>query len=96
MKCNKCGYDDNGTGDTAHICGSVNGPAFFSLDNVDNLILEARKDSLYNNSNFERKLVELVVRECAKFLEEGSGYDDCNNAWHPSPKDLLNHFGFEE
>ena len=23
MKCEKCGYDDNGTGDTAHICGLV-------------------------------------------------------------------------
>jgi hypothetical protein len=21
MKCDKCGYDDNGTGDTAHVCG---------------------------------------------------------------------------
>ena len=21
MKCGKCGYDDNGTGDTAHVCG---------------------------------------------------------------------------
>ena len=24
MKCDKCGYDDNGTGDTAHVCGPVN------------------------------------------------------------------------
>ena len=24
MKCNRCGYDDNGTGDTAHVCGPVN------------------------------------------------------------------------
>lgn len=24
MKCNKCGYDDNGTGDFAHVCGPVN------------------------------------------------------------------------
>lgn len=23
MKCDKCGYDDKGTGDTAHICGPV-------------------------------------------------------------------------
>ena len=23
MKCNKCGYDDNGTGDTAHVCGPI-------------------------------------------------------------------------
>ena len=24
MKCDKCGYDDHGSGDTAHICGPVN------------------------------------------------------------------------
>ena len=24
MKCDKCGYDDNGTGDTAHVCGPIN------------------------------------------------------------------------
>lgn len=23
MKCDKCGYDDNGSGDTAHVCGKV-------------------------------------------------------------------------
>ena len=23
MKCDKCGYDDKGTGDFAHICGPV-------------------------------------------------------------------------
>ena len=23
MKCDKCRYDDNGTGDTAHVCGPV-------------------------------------------------------------------------
>ena len=24
MKCDKCGYDDKGTGDWAHVCGPVN------------------------------------------------------------------------
>lgn len=24
MKCDKCGYDDNGTGETAHVCGPIN------------------------------------------------------------------------
>jgi len=42
------------------------------------------------------KLAELIVRECAKFLEENSGYDDANNAWHPEPEELLQHFGVEE
>jgi hypothetical protein len=42
------------------------------------------------------KFAELIVRECAKFLDENSGYDDSNNAWHPEPEDLLQHFGVEE
>jgi len=42
------------------------------------------------------KFAELIVRECAKFLEANSGYDQSNNAWHPEPEDLLEHFGVEE
>jgi len=41
------------------------------------------------------KFAELIVRECAKFLDENSGYDDANNAWHPEPEELLEHFGVE-
>jgi hypothetical protein len=44
---------------------------------------------------FESKFAELIVRECAKFLEENSGYDNSNNAWHPEPEDMLKHFGVE-
>jgi hypothetical protein len=36
------------------------------------------------------------VKECAKFLDENSGYDDANNAWHPEPEELLEHFGVSE
>jgi hypothetical protein len=43
-----------------------------------------------------KKFAELIVRECAKFLDENSGYDNSNNAWHPEPEDLLKHFGVEE
>lgn len=42
------------------------------------------------------KFAELIVKECAKFLDDNSGYDDANNAWHPEPKDLLKHFGVTE
>jgi hypothetical protein len=44
----------------------------------------------------EQKFAELIVRECAKFLDENSGYDDANNAWHPEPEELLEHFGVSE
>jgi hypothetical protein len=43
----------------------------------------------------QEKFAELIVRECAKFLDENSGYDNANNAWHPEPEDLLKHFGVE-
>jgi hypothetical protein len=42
------------------------------------------------------KFAELIVQECAKFLDENSGYDDSNNAWHPEPEDMLKHFGLED
>ena len=51
----------------------------------------------YIGNRFDpEKFAELIVRECAKYLEENSGYDAANNAWHPEPEDLLKHFGVEE
>ena len=44
----------------------------------------------------QEKFAELIVRECAKFLDENSGADQCNNVWCPAPEDLLKHFGVEE
>jgi hypothetical protein len=42
------------------------------------------------------KFAELIVKECAKFLEDNSGYGECNDAWHPEPEELLEHFGVNE
>jgi hypothetical protein len=39
---------------------------------------------------------EMIVKECAKFLDENSGYDESNNSWHPESEDLLKHFGVEK
>jgi len=41
------------------------------------------------------KFAQLIVRECAKFLDENSGADECGNVWHPFPEELLKHFGVE-
>ena len=41
------------------------------------------------------KFAELLIRECAKFLDENSGSDCTNNVWYPEPEELLNHFGVE-
>jgi len=71
-------------------------------ERIKELAEQARKKSLGNSwcytnpAEFEQKFAELIVRECAKFLDENSGYDESNNSWHPEPEDLLKHFGVEE
>ena len=44
----------------------------------------------------KEKFAELIVRECAKFLDENSGSDCTNNVWYPEPEELLKHFGVKE
>ena len=68
------------------------------------LLAEQAYDELVNETgnivvfdeDFQQRFAQLIVRECAKFLDENSGYDNSNNAWHPEPEDLLKHFGVEE
>ena len=60
--------------------------------------LYGEQDILVNGKDaydFVENFARLIVRECAKFLDENSGYDDANNAWHPEPEELLEHFGVE-
>ena len=42
-----------------------------------------------------QKFAELIVRECAKFMDENSGYNDSDGCWFPEPEDMLKHFGVE-
>ena len=46
--------------------------------------------------DYDKEFAELIVRECAKFLDENSGYDDSFQAWHPEPEEMLQHFGIEK
>jgi hypothetical protein len=65
MKCDKCGYDDNGTGDTAHYCGKL--PAL-----KERLVLNPRLKELMLEAGYAapeiagraHKLAELLVKEC--------------------------------
>lgn len=41
------------------------------------------------------RFAELIIKECAKFLDENSGYDH-TTGWHPEPEELLEHFGVSE
>lgn len=44
----------------------------------------------------KEKFAELIIRECAKFMDENSGYNDSNGCWFPEPEDMLKHFGVEQ
>ncbi len=49
MKRDKCGYDDNGTGDTAHVCG----PVFLKkADMSDRILLELAAKAAGHNVEF--------------------------------------------
>jgi hypothetical protein len=45
--------------------------------------------------DYIEKFAELIIKECAKFLDDNSGYDDVNGAWYPEPEELLKHFEIE-
>ena len=42
------------------------------------------------------KFAELIVRECAAYIDDNIGYDDCNNTYPVSGGELKDHFGVEE
>ena len=65
----------------------------FSLDSTG--IYTAKLEHLPITENME-KFAELIVKECAKFMDENSGYNDSNGCWFPEPEAMLKHFGFEE
>jgi hypothetical protein len=55
-------------------------------------------------ANFDdiEKFAGLIVQECAKFMDDNSGWDDnsgcddSNNCWFPEPEDMLKHFGVKK
>ena len=57
---------------------------------------EYSKEFNLQHDVFQKKFAELIVRECAKFMDENSGYNDSDGCWFPEPEDMLKHFGVEE
>jgi hypothetical protein len=54
------------------------------------------QDESQSTEQCYQKFAELIVRECAKFMDENSGYNDSDGCWFPEPEDMLKHFGVEE
>jgi hypothetical protein len=67
MKCYKCGYDDNGSGDTAHICGPVNVPK----QNPSNL------DKMWADPRFQ------LYADMIKLLEGSRVWGGMDWTYHP-------------
>jgi hypothetical protein len=47
----------------------------------------------YSEHNINLELfTELVIKKCAEFIDQNTGYDDCNNVEPVTGQDLLNFF----
>ena len=72
MKCDKCGYSDNGSGDWAHACGPVAiqrqpvaNERIRELINEATSFKEGDTEGKYDIEVFDKeKFAELIIREC--------------------------------
>ena len=42
------------------------------------------------------KFAELIIKECAAYIDANIGYDDCNNTYPVSGCELKDHFGVKD
>ena len=96
MKCDKCGYSDNGSGDWAHACGPValqRAPVM--NERIEKLAEQALNEysATYHNEAkipeaYLKKFAELIVRECANVAADHDALDIY--------EEIREHFGVEE
>jgi hypothetical protein len=94
MKCDKCGYSDNGSGDWAHICGPVEvkktgmNPRLRQFEKESKLEIFGIGAKRIPWEAALEKYAELIVKECATRSAE-LGQPEIG-------KGLMKHFGVEE
>jgi len=84
MKCDKCGYSDNGSGDWAHACGPVAiqrqpvaNERIRELINEATSFKEGDTEGKYDIEVFDKeKFAELIVQECLKIVKSNT-YGPC-------------------
>jgi hypothetical protein len=67
MKCDKCGYSDNGSGDWAHVCGTVNiksGADIHAGDGAYSIGTKEKYDEFVKGRN--QSLGKMRIRELAE------------------------------
>ena len=98
MKCNKCGYSDNGSGDWAHVCGSVAvkktsmNPRLRQFEKESELEIFGLGAKRHIWEAALEKYAELIVQECATVIEKNL-YK--NIGWNTS-RAVKRHFGIED
>ena len=98
MKCNKCGYSDNGSGDWAHVCGSVAvkktgmNPLLRQFERESKLEIFGLGAKRHMWEDALEKYAELIVQECAMVVEKNL-YK--NIGWNTS-RAVKRHFGIED
>ena len=85
MKCDKCGYSDNGTGDWAHACGPIKiKKSKMNKELLTRLQLEAGGSHYPSiNPEMQERFAELIVKECyvalfpalRDMISRGQAYD---------------------
>jgi len=98
MKCNKCGYSNNGSGDWAHVCGSVTvkktsmNPRLRQFEKESKLEIFGLGAKRHIWEAALEKYAELIVQECATVIEKNL-YK--NIGWNTS-RAVKRHFGIED
>ena len=101
MKCDRCGYSDNGSGDWAHACGPVavqRAPVMNSR--IQELAEQATvwKDANHGYTFDKEKFAELIIRECATLVDAAFDIDEHSGevVSYADGGQLKEHFGVEE
>ena len=82
MKCDKCGYSDNGSGDWAHICGPVEvkktgmNPRLRQFEKESKLEIFGLGAKRIPWEAALEKYAELIVFECTQAVMDGSKEGD--------------------
>ena len=107
MKCDKCGYSDNGSGDWAHICGPVEvkktgmNPRLRQFEKESKLEIFGLGAKRIPWEAALEKYAELIVRECMRKImirkEEAIDNDwRVDEAMSAALSDISEHFGVEQ
>lgn len=74
MKCDKCGYDDKGTGDFAHVCGPISVRPSMHAVEIGRITkkmnkLKDQRDKARNDVELYKKMLQIVPQIASRYEE---------------------------